>query len=181
MSFVRFQTKHHTYGYAQDKMSTHTFHASGFPCCSSGMYQSLLWFEFYCYCGLSFIVIVGFFLDYSSPPSIQNLEFFSKYTNDIFFCNIYSLALLLFSLEKISFKIKDKNVRAKNTGLLYKIAKSLSVGTSIRLHDHQGLAVLYCNLAFYHHLDLHFGLERENKRVEIICRLEIIYLFKNNS
>lgn len=141
------------------------------------------------FCGLSFIVIVVWVLSllwvffWIIPLLLPFRTWnFSQNTPMIFFfCNIYSLALLLFSLEKISFKIKDKNVRAKNTGLLYKIAKSLSVGTSIRLHDHQGLAVLYCNLAFYHHLDLHFGLERENKRVEIICRLEIIYLFKNNS
>lgn len=49
-----------------------------------------------------------------------------------------------FSLVKLFFKIKDKIVRAKNTGLLYRIAISLSLGTSIRFCDHQGLAVSYC-------------------------------------
>lgn len=56
--------------------------------------------------------------------------------------------MLLFLWGKIFFKIKDKNVRDKNTGLLYKIAKSLSVGTSIGLHDHQAVAVLHLNFIF---------------------------------
>lgn len=110
---------------------------------------------------LGFVVIVGcfvgffglfiFFFSWVTPLLFQfrTLNFsLSKFHNIGLFLVLVFFNLLssfdAFSLVTLFFKIKDKIVRAKNTGLLYSIATSLPLGISIRFCDHQGLAISYC-------------------------------------
>lgn len=153
MRFGRFQKKHRIYGYAQDEMSTCTFHMSIFPRCSSCMYQKRVFWHF--------VVVVGVFVGFFFSPGLLLSSFHSETEifllqnfkiQQWFFCfgNFYSLALMFFLQEKHFFKIKSRNVGTKNTVLVYNIAKPLSVQTSMRLHDQQDLAVLYDKLDSYY-------------------------------
>lgn len=106
-----------------------------------------------------FVVVVGVFVGFFFSPGLLLSSFHSETEifllqnfkiQQWFFGNFYSLALMFFLQEKHFFKIKSRNVGTKNTGLVYNIAKPLSVQTSMRLHDQQDLAVLHDKLDSYY-------------------------------